>query len=347
MFNMEQVKAMIASVRTGNPPTQLLAGLGALSLATTVFKLLGSLHLSLHRSRLGRYQHPSKDLSLAKAGSKAWALVTGASNGIGLEFVYRLAARGFNVILHGRNCQKLEDIIKKQLQPKYPNIEFKPLLWDATSLTKDYQKFDQTVLEAVAGLNLTIVVHNLGGDNAVGYTDIDLFEDYTAELIDSWTDINARFAAQLTRVLLPILKKNQPALMCYVSSLATMAGTPYMSIYAASKSYLHSFVDALQVEFIQAKYNIELKTFVLGTVATETSARYEKDVSFTMPSTYQVVESCLSKVGYGSVSVIPWIGHRVMFGVMGKLPLWFLNRMMTGTLVDMKEDMVELKERLQ
>ena len=62
------------------------------------------LHL-LHRSKLPRYQHKLRNApanEIKDGNGRAWALVTGASDGIGYGYVQQLAAKSFNVILHGR-----------------------------------------------------------------------------------------------------------------------------------------------------------------------------------------------------------------------------------------------------
>ena len=55
-----------------------------------------------------------------KDGKPTWAVVTGASDGIGLAFCKQLAGLGFNVLLHGRNRAKLEEAEKevKKMNPK-------------------------------------------------------------------------------------------------------------------------------------------------------------------------------------------------------------------------------------
>lgn len=75
-----------------------LAAVGALSTTVGLYRLSKFLYVHLRSSSLSRYHHPN-----------AWALVTGASDGIGLRFAEQLASHGFNVALHGRNLDKQSD----------------------------------------------------------------------------------------------------------------------------------------------------------------------------------------------------------------------------------------------
>ncbi|KAF2450080.1 hypothetical protein P171DRAFT_204594 [Karstenula rhodostoma CBS 690.94] len=66
-------------------------------------------------------------------GESSWALVTGASDGIGWGLSRQLADRGFNVILHGRNTSKLTRC-REELEASFPHRHFRTVTVDASSL---------------------------------------------------------------------------------------------------------------------------------------------------------------------------------------------------------------------
>ena len=70
---------------------------------------------------LGRYLHPDKE---------CWALITGASDGIGFGLAEELCLRGFNVILHSRNRDKLE-LKKRELEAQFPKSQIAIAVGDA------------------------------------------------------------------------------------------------------------------------------------------------------------------------------------------------------------------------
>ena len=91
--------------------SQTLAMLGIITILYLAIRFFRFIHLYARPSSLKRYLH----------GPNAWALVTGASDGIG---------RAFAQELHGRNHIKLESI-KAQLQNQFPIVEFRVLVADA------------------------------------------------------------------------------------------------------------------------------------------------------------------------------------------------------------------------
>ena len=93
----------------------------------------------------------------SKSGS--WALVTGASDGIGLGFCEELLARGFNVLLHGRNPQKLDRIIG-ELSTKYPERSLDKVIADASKYDNGYEEIARKV-KSLHG-PLTVLVNNVG-----------------------------------------------------------------------------------------------------------------------------------------------------------------------------------------
>jgi 17beta-estradiol 17-dehydrogenase / very-long-chain 3-oxoacyl-CoA reductase len=80
---------------------------------------------------------PSQLHRYARSGNGAWALVTGASDGIGLAFVHELLNRDFNVLLHGRNKSKLEKL-KAELAKQYPKRSVEIAVADASQYDGGY-----------------------------------------------------------------------------------------------------------------------------------------------------------------------------------------------------------------
>lgn len=90
-----------------------------------------------------------------------WALVTGASDGIGVGFAEELASQGFNVILHGRNAEKLQTV-SETLQAQFPGRKFKILVLDAVQDAGNVDKI-QAALAEFKDLNLKVLINNVGG----------------------------------------------------------------------------------------------------------------------------------------------------------------------------------------
>src|SRR5271154_6519096 len=80
----------------------------------------------LYPSTLGRYLRDYQ-------GEKSWALVTGSSDGIGKGIAYELCSHGFNVVLHGRNAEKLSRV-QASLLAEYPKVQVRKVITDAPPL---------------------------------------------------------------------------------------------------------------------------------------------------------------------------------------------------------------------
>ena len=155
---------------------------GLLTVISLLYSVLSFIHCHfLYRSNLStkylRSQQVSKPSSreaknsIAESGSlpqqgaiteaveKSWALVTGASDGIGKEFVKEFCRLGFNVILHGRNPSKLEDV-RAEVAKSFPKCKTEALILDAA------KPMVREIEEAVNGLKhlpITALVNNVGG----------------------------------------------------------------------------------------------------------------------------------------------------------------------------------------
>ena len=96
-------------------------------------------------------------------GPSPYALVTGATDGIGKATAQELYDKGFNLILHGRNEKKLHDVIEEfqsAVSKKTKRIqEVRYFLEDASKAGIDFEE----IAKRFEGLNVTIFVNNVGG----------------------------------------------------------------------------------------------------------------------------------------------------------------------------------------
>mmetsp|Transcript_32643 Transcript_32643/g.32352 ORF Transcript_32643/g.32352 Transcript_32643/m.32352 type:complete len:125 (+) Transcript_32643:33-407(+) len=93
-------------------------------------------------------------------GNDSWALVTGASDGLGLAISEFLASQGFNIILIGRNQEKLIQV-STQLKEKYP-VQIRNIIKDFSDSSKNPQKFFLDIKEQTKDLDVSILVNNVG-----------------------------------------------------------------------------------------------------------------------------------------------------------------------------------------
>lgn len=136
---------------------QILALVGALVVLKSSYSLLrlASVYF-LPSSRLKRFQY----------GPASYALVTGASDGIGRAVAKELYRRGFNLILHGRNPEKLARVQEEIEAASTTKRDIKLWVADANDAQVDFEG----AVKQWEDLQITLVVHNVGGAPAREFT---------------------------------------------------------------------------------------------------------------------------------------------------------------------------------
>jgi 17beta-estradiol 17-dehydrogenase / very-long-chain 3-oxoacyl-CoA reductase len=130
-------------------------GLGAITATSLSLRIARFVHLYfIHKSTIGRYLHPKEN---------AYALVTGSSDGIGLSTSRKLLECGFNVVLHGRNPEKLEKL-RTQLSQDFPDRKVLAVAAPANDAVPAVAKIVSFVEKLQqSGGRLTVLVNNVGG----------------------------------------------------------------------------------------------------------------------------------------------------------------------------------------
>ncbi len=102
-------------------------------------------------------------------GKAPYAIVTGATDGIGKATAAELLTRGFNVILHGRNEAKMQKVVEElraSARMKGRSADIRYFVADASKGSHDWGK----LLESFGDLHVTVVVHNVGGEIPIDKT---------------------------------------------------------------------------------------------------------------------------------------------------------------------------------
>uniref|UniRef100_A0A182PMB9 Uncharacterized protein n=1 Tax=Anopheles epiroticus TaxID=199890 RepID=A0A182PMB9_9DIPT len=184
-------------------------------------------------------------------------VITGGSDGIGKGYAHYLAGQGMKVLLIARNEEKLKRVAE-EIAAKHHGVETKILVADFSKGEQIYERLDQEL----SSLDIGILVNNVGVINEKPIQ-VDRMEK---RLLWNLININIGAATLLCNIALPSMKKRHRGLIINISSLASLAPTPYLAIYAASKAYMTSFSLALQEEV--APYGIDCQTVAPGYVHT-------------------------------------------------------------------------------
>lgn len=280
-----------------------LASFGALVIGT---KFLSLLSLFLQSFVVG-----GKSLSkYGKPGS--WVVITGASDGLGKEYATQLAAKGYNLVLVSRTQSKL-DALAKEIEDKYSskNIQTKTLAMD---FSKDDELDYKRLEELVAGLDIAILINNVGQSHSMPVS----FLDTSREELQSIVTINCLGTLKVTQTIAPILKQRKKGLILTMGSFAGWTPTPFLATYSGSKAFLQHWSSALASELAEDGVDVQL---VLSHLVTTAMSKVRKP-SLLVPNARNFVKSSIGKIGLGSYQTAsntytPWWSHAYM--------LWFIE----------------------
>lgn len=188
-----------------------------------------------------------------------WALVTGASSGIGREFAIQLAAAGLNVVLVARREALLEQLAA-ELRTQH-GIQTLALPMDLAR-----PQAARAIRQRLRDAN--IVIRLLCNNAAFGRWG--RWEDGRAAVDEDMIAVNVTALVALCRTFLPDLLAHQTSAIVNLSSPAAYQPVPYMALYAASKAFVASFSQALHEEL--SDRGVLVQTLVPGPTATEFDA---------------------------------------------------------------------------
>lgn len=294
---------------------------GGLTLSCAILKISRFAYIYLRPSSLPRYHH---------GPGEPWAIISGSTDGLGFGLGQELCSRGFNVILHGRSATKLA-AKAAELERAFPERRVKTFLADA--LSEDVAVFAE-LEKLIDGLNVTVLVNNIGGGEPVVDGAYRTFVDSARSEITGMVQFNAGFALQLTRTVLPALQRNAPSLLMTIGSHAD-AGSAYVATYCGAKALDMAWSRALRAEMQAEGQDVE----VIGVVSGRSqSATTREEVSLSIPSARQFAKAALDKVGCGrSVLSAYWV-HALQRGFLDSLPESWSRGLLVKTMKKLRDE---------
>ena len=168
-----------------------------------------------------------------------WALVTGASSGIGKAITVRLAKQGINVVLVALGDSTLDATVT-ELRKSFPGVTFRPC---GVNLGAKDQSYMGPIKEATSNINVSLVFNN------AGYIVPGLFADTDIEKIQSNFECNAACAIYITHHFLRQMQdKKIKGLVTFTSSAASYLLGPTATMYSSSKAFLTNFAVTISAE---------------------------------------------------------------------------------------------------
>jgi hypothetical protein len=234
----------------------------------------------------------------------SYALITGASKGIGKAIAFELAAKGYDLAIVARS----EDLLKsvsQEISAKH-NVRVQYLAVDLSVATAADNVFHWT---KQAGIVPSILVNN------AGYGLSGSFESYSLEQHLAMLQVNCNTLVQLTYLFLPQLKQQKEAHILNIASSAAYQAVPYLSLYAASKSLVLSFSRGLRFELRKTSVNVTC----ICPGATDTDFVHRAQVGEKAMKTAEKVNMSPEEVGKAAVKAMFSKKAEVITGAINKI----------------------------
>lgn len=247
-----------------------------------------------------------------------WALITGASSGIGKEFAIELAKRGINMVLVARRESKLNELANDL--KKNNHIKTKIISIDLSKAD-----FLDQIRSITDSIDIGILVNNAG---------IWIMDDYLNVAIQDelkMIDLNIKAPAILTHHFGKKMVKQKKGAIINIASILAYTGVPYSTAYAATKAYELVKSEGLWYELKQ--YGIDVLSVNPGLVASEMTNNYNfshMPNKLLKPKT--VVKSALSAIGK-KTQTIPGTFNKVLGFILKRLGTRKLNTIIFGILI--------------
>ena len=245
-----------------------------------------------------------------------WAIITGASSGIGKALAERLAEAGLNLVISSRNLQKLEEIAAN-LTVKH-NIQVIPVDADV-STNEGIEKIISASKNREVGLFIPSAGYGTSGD----FINSSLQEEI------NMLRVNAEAVLSLTHYFSNLFVNQKRGGIIFLSSIVAFQGVPYASNYASTKAYIQSFAEALAIEL--KPHGVDILSVASAPVSSGFGKRANMNLGkamkpdeITVPilnalgKKTNVLPGVLTKVLTYSLRTVPWWAKvRIMQKVMG------------------------------
>jgi short-subunit dehydrogenase len=229
-----------------------------------------------------------------------WALVTGASSGIGKEFARQIAASGINVVLVARRDASLADL-GRTISQEF-DVQYRALAMDLSQ-----EGFIVRLADATRDIDIGLVVSNAGTGNPGEFLKLD------RQLLQATLQLNTMAHLDITHHFGAKLAERRRGGLILVGAMGAENGIPCMANDGAAKAYVHSLGEALHYEF--KPLGVYVTVLAAGFTNTAVLEKFGLDPK-TMPMKPMSVEQCVSEGLSGLLKnrsrIVPGRMNRIM-----------------------------------
>lgn len=220
---------------------------------------------------------------------KGYAVITGASSGIGTEFARRLAKEGFPLVLVARRKDRLEQLAAS-------------LETECIVITADLSDMEECrrVMRELDSKEIEVFINNAG----FGYCGETLNIETQTEL--DMIDVNVKAMHLLAKLALErMVKKDKGYVLNVASSAGLLPAGPYMSAYYSTKAYVTSFTRGVAEELRRMKSHVYIGCLCPGPVDTEFNKVANVEFALKGISAYDCANYAVTQMFRKKVTIVP------------------------------------------
>lgn len=299
---MIDLYALIEAYTTQYVPSNIVPVFVLLVILSVVYTVLEFLYIHF-------LQGTPKNLS-KKYGS--WALVTGATDGIGFAMSKEFAKKGMNVCIVGRSQEKIDKCVT-DLEQACPEVKIEYLKVDFSEIGNSDVR--DGIASWIKGKNIGVLVNNVG----VSYPYTKYYHELKEEEVQSLMTLNVDSTTWMTTMVLPSMIAQKKGAIINVASVAGILTSPLLAQYGAAKGYVSQMTKALHYEY--ASKGIYVTCHVPFYVATKLAKLRDANLMVASPAQYAraAINALVNKRG---IVVSPFWSHAVQLSAMQALPEW-------------------------
>ncbi|WVR06752.1 long-chain 3-oxoacyl-CoA reductase [Kwoniella sp. DSM 27419] len=221
-----------------------------------------------------------------------WALVTGCTSGIGLEFAKQLAKKKFNIVLLGRRQAALDELAK-EIESKY-GVQTKSVVVDVSTAGSARDEALTKIELLSQQLDLGVLINNVGASHNMPVA----FAETERSEMNRIIETNINWTLLLTRAVLPAMiarsaKKGPKSLVMTIGSMSGRIPSPLLATYSGTKAALSTWTKALAQEVQSQGVVVEL---VQAAFVVSNMSKIRKASPF-VPYPSSFVHSVLTSIG--------------------------------------------------
>jgi short-subunit dehydrogenase len=254
--------------------------------------------------------------------TKPYALITGASKGIGKSIAYELAKQGYQLLLVARSNEELQ-ALSDDLQAKY-------------SINTAILAIDLSTNGAAVEVSNWIKMNNYQVGILVNNAGYGVWGNFSRSSLSDqlgMMQLNMNVVVELSHLLVPVLSQQKQAYILNISSTAAYQAVPTLAVYSATKAFVLSFTRALRFELAQT--SISVTCFSPGPVDTGFAERAGLNTFSKMAEKFNMQPNEVAKMAVKAMfskksEVIPGFTNIISVYANRILPKGFIEKTAAG-----------------